>query len=78
MPFKLTKEQSDRISELVGAAHEKGETLQNAIEEFNERLEELFAPVEQAAEAVNEAQTELRSYVEGMVADWRSEWEGKS
>jgi hypothetical protein len=79
MAFKLNKTQSKDFSALVEAAKQTAELLNEQIEEFNRDAKELFAYVEEAQEAFNEAQEALRDFSKNEIAEqWRDDVSNKS
>jgi hypothetical protein len=78
MTFKLNKRQQTSINEAIKAVEEKKSELSGAVLTFNEKVKELFGEIEEKDGAFTKSAATLRSMVERIVDDWRTEWDGKS
>src|SRR5262245_48455400 len=76
--FKLSKAEIDRRQELVDQLTELRGKLEDAVSEFNSKVEELKAPVTSALEAYNEALGEARSFAEDIASEGDSARDQKS
>ena len=78
MVFKLSKNEENDLENKKGAAGVAFKNLSDAIEIYNTKHNETKEDVEKTLEAYNTALTELKSFVDGIAEDKRSEHDDKS
>lgn len=78
MAIKFTKANYQLLRDAIGKAEVEKEALEEAIDDFVGKIEELFAPVSEAVADLNQANEDVRSILAECITDWRTEWEDKS
>lgn len=78
MAFKLNKKQIAERDEHAQKLTELKDKLEAAIETYNTEVSKLFAPIEIAAGAYNEAVAEIAEWRDEIVGNWQSEFDDKS
>jgi hypothetical protein len=78
MAFKLTRQDSAQLGELMAKAADVAGTLETSIAKFNEIVAEHFASLREALDAYNQAQADVRTFIEETHQSLEDEFSDKS
>jgi len=78
MAFKLTKAEASAWEKLTDVAQHRLEALNDAIEEFNADMEQIWTKVQDAKDEYNGVVADIKAFAEDIAATWRGEFDDKS
>lgn len=78
MPFRLTKEDTLQLAIVTGKLADAKSKIELTVQEYNQHVEGLRLPVEEAVTEYNSVLAEAREFRDGIVSEAQSDYDDKS